>query len=200
MEVINNFLTYILTQYEYYQTWFLITFPPYDLIHNKSAIILMAITIVIQHLKYQTRSLLGVCLFNLFGTFFHEATHYIVAFVLGCRPKGFTIIPKKVNGDWLLGSVTITRGRSLHLIVVSLAPLLLLPLAFYFERYFFYYAPLNYGTIIIYYFCLVNLLVSSLPSSIDFKVAYQGVIGIISFCISLIVFFAVILAIIYFTR
>lgn len=44
------------------------------------------------------------------GTILHELSHWVVAFVLGCKPSFPNIIPKKMGDYWILGSVTFVPG------------------------------------------------------------------------------------------
>ena len=54
---------------------------------------------------------------------------------------------------------------------VALAPLVLLPVAYLIEQYFFSYVPFNLATYFAYVFTLVVIIENALPSIADIKVA-----------------------------
>jgi hypothetical protein len=60
---------------------------------------------------------------NLPITVMHELAHFTAALLLGGRPSGFSLWPRRENGAWRLGSVT-ARAT-----VISAAPTALAPLA-----------------------------------------------------------------------
>jgi hypothetical protein len=72
-------------------------------------------------------------LFNWPGTFLHEAAHYGTALLLQGHPETFSIFPT-INSDWsiqTLGHVTF-YPNSWNAATISLAPLFLFPLSFFF--------------------------------------------------------------------
>ena len=189
-----NIFKYIIYYYDYYLSLAYLNFPPNEFVDNNSTIIFLVITILIMHLRYTaSNSRLGIILFDLPGTILHELSHYIIAFIIGCRPTGFTVIPRRVANGWMIGEVKITKGRGLHLIIVAFAPLLLIPLAFWVDYHFFYYFSYTYTNIFLYFYILINILVSAIPSTVDFKVALGGFWSIVKFILSIIIFFAVII-------
>ncbi|WP_426115791.1 hypothetical protein [Massilia sp. PWRC2] len=75
------------------------------------------------------------------GTVCHELAHVLVGLLVGARPRGVSLLPKKVSGAggrlyWQLGSVTLSHLRWYNAAPAALAPLLLLlvPLAVAFWR------------------------------------------------------------------
>jgi hypothetical protein len=60
---------------------------------------------------------------NLPVTIMHELAHFSVALLLGGRPSGFSLWPKREGGGWRLGSVT-ARATLLSAAPTALAPLL----------------------------------------------------------------------------
>ena len=195
--IINFFIdifNYAMYYYYYYLSLAYVNFPPNEFLDNHSTIILLVITILIMHLRYTASgSRFGVILFDLPGTILHELSHYIIAFIIGCRPRGFTVIPRKVDNGWILGEVRVTRGTGLHLIIVAFAPLLLIPLAFWVDYHFFIWFDYTYTNIFLYFYILINIIVSSIPSTVDFRVAIGGFWYIVKFILSIIIFFAVII-------
>ncbi|PNG49969.1 MULTISPECIES: hypothetical protein [unclassified Variovorax] len=78
-----------------------------------------------------TRRIAMLAVQSLPSTVAHELSHFVVALLLGCRPAGFSLIPKRVRDNyWELGSVTFTPGK-LSTGFVALAPLWVLGAASY---------------------------------------------------------------------
>jgi hypothetical protein len=78
-----------------------------------------------------TRRFAALALQSLPSTVAHELSHFLVALLLGCRPSGFSLIPKRLSQNhWQLGSVTFTPGK-LSTGFVALAPLWVLGAASY---------------------------------------------------------------------
>lgn len=62
------------------------------------------------------------------GTVAHELLHYIAGLLFGARPLSLNVIPRrKLDGGWLLGSVSFARLRWWNSVPVGLAPLALMP-------------------------------------------------------------------------
>lgn len=59
------------------------------------------------------------------GAFLHESMHWIVGFLSGARPTKGTLLPKKISGGWILGSVTFSNIRWFNGLITGLAPLLI---------------------------------------------------------------------------
>jgi hypothetical protein len=140
-------------------------------------------TIIIVRFKYlsQTNSYLAASVYFI-GTFFHELAHYLIALFTTFRwPEKISLFPKieKHNGTKtiVLGYVDINK-KNLNIFnafLIGMAPLLLLYLAYLVSKYFFtFYVQLfeiNLGTYLLYLFLITTLIVNSVPSSADFKVA-----------------------------
>lgn len=60
---------------------------------------------------------------NLPVTIMHELAHFVIALLLGGRPSGFSLWPRREAGGWRLGSVT-ARATLLSAAPTALAPLL----------------------------------------------------------------------------
>lgn len=60
---------------------------------------------------------------NLPVTIMHELAHFVVALLLGGRPNGFSLWPRREGGGWRLGSVT-ARATLLSAVPTALAPLI----------------------------------------------------------------------------
>jgi hypothetical protein len=62
------------------------------------------------------------------GTVAHELLHYLAGLLAGARPVSLSVIPRrKLDGGWLLGSVSFARLRWWNSVPVGLAPLALIP-------------------------------------------------------------------------
>jgi hypothetical protein len=80
-----------------------------------------------------TRSEWGLAFIGLLGTWLHEMTHLLVGALLGARPVSFSVFPVRQDGGWVLGSVGFSRLNWANGVFVALAPLSLVPLAFWVE-------------------------------------------------------------------
>lgn len=87
--------------------------------------------------KYATYSSMWMsALVNIPGTFLHELMHYLVGSLLNARPVNFTIFPQRnLDGDYVMGSVGFSNITFYNAVPSAMAPLLLLPIAFYINRY-----------------------------------------------------------------
>jgi hypothetical protein len=74
--------------------------------------------------------------FTVPGTFFHEGAHYLAALSFGANPAHFNIIPHVVTddagGQWLLYGFVQHQASRYGDAMISLAPTMTLPLAFWF--------------------------------------------------------------------
>ena len=112
-----------------------------------------------------------IAIINTIGTIFHELIHYIFGLILGARPTRFSLLPKATESSYVLGSVSFAGLRGWQAPPVALAPLVLLPVAYLIEQYFFSYVPFNLATYFAYVFTLVVTIENALPSIADIKVA-----------------------------
>jgi len=64
------------------------------------------------------------------GTLMHELAHFIVAFLLRAQPEFPSLVPRRMDGGWRMGSVAFRAGP-VRAAPIALAPLLLLPLAWW---------------------------------------------------------------------
>lgn len=83
---------------------------------------ILVATLVVLHLA-NPRRIASHVVQSLPSTLAHELSHYLVAAVLGCKPTGFSLIPKRMSKtSWQLGSVSFTPGL-FSAGLVALAPL-----------------------------------------------------------------------------
>lgn len=130
------------------------------------------IAILIARIKiYYMKNIYIIAIINSIGTIFHELIHYIFGLILGARPTRFSLLPKATESGYVLGSVSFAGLRGWQAPPVALAPLVLLPVAYLIDQYFFSYVPFNLATYFAYVFALVVTIENALPSIADIKVA-----------------------------
>ncbi len=143
--------------------------------------LLIFLVIVLLRIKYKTyHSMWASALVNIPGTILHELMHYIVGLVLNARPCNFTIFPKKAaDGSYVMGSVGFRNVTFYNAVPAALAPLLLLIIGFYINRY---YLPMMQPTMInyiLYVFLQTIIIENAMPSGADFKVAGMYLQGVL---------------------
>jgi hypothetical protein len=111
--------------------------------------------------------------FVLPGTLFHELNHLLLGWLLGARPYGMTLTPRR-NGDALtLGSVSFGNLRWWNALPVAMAPLLLLPSSIWLITAAPDSPPLSLQNIGLAYLA-AQCLIASKPSRSDFKLALRS--------------------------
>jgi hypothetical protein len=73
----------------------------------------------------------GLAILVLPGTFAHELAHFITGLLLGAKPSGISLRPRRSGKGWRLGATSFRRIGLLNGAFISLAPLSLLPLAWF---------------------------------------------------------------------
>ncbi len=112
------------------------------------------------------------------GTVAHELLHYIAGVLAGAKPVALNVLPRrKLDGGWLLGSVTFARLRWWNSVPVGLAPLALMPAGAWL---FWYSAALPLISIESsgYKLLAVQCLLAGWPSPKDWAHAILGILGI----------------------
>ncbi len=151
---------------------------------------LILLVIVLMRFKYTTyRSMWMSALVNVPGTLLHELMHFSVGLLLNAHPCNFTILPRKsLDGNYVMGSVGFRNITFYNAVPAALAPLLLLPIGFYLNRYFLPFLNPTLGNYILYVFLQTILIENAVPSRADFKVAgmyFTGVLMYLFLAISL---------------
>lgn len=124
------------------------------------------------------RSFFSVWIVYLFGTFFHEVSHFLISLFLNGKPSWFSIFPSRTKDSfgkvvgYTLGYVESRNIRWYNVFFISMAPLLLIPLSLYAYLHFFDFVNESIYSYIFYVFIIVSLLFSSIPSSVDFKLLF----------------------------
>ncbi|MGN7614709.1 hypothetical protein ACQZV8_21785 [Magnetococcales bacterium HHB-1] len=136
--------------------------------------------IAVQIISTTRHNRFSLALLNLPGTLFHELAHYLVGLLLLAKPNDISIWPKKQpDGGFRLGSVSFSRLNSLNALPTSLAPLLLLPLAYQLDRNFLDYFPLEPPYLFLKIFLVIILLKNALPSRTDLSIALKYRLGLL---------------------
>ena len=158
------------------------------LIENNLLYFTIIFAAIIGKIKESSKqNILSVWLIYLIGTFFHELMHLVVSLFTFGKPSWFSILPSKTinnNGQitgYTLGYVRSKNIRWFNVALISLAPLLLIPLSYLIYTDFFNYIDRNLYSYIIYIFVIISLLFSSIPSSVDFRNIFNGFTTILNF-------------------
>ncbi len=160
-----------LNSYEFLQSFF----------DNRFYLILLVIVLV--HLKNATyRSMIMSALINIPGTFLHELMHFVVGLFMNAHPKNFTVIPRRgEGGGYVMGSVGFTNITFYNAVPASMAPLLLLPIGFYINRYLLPMMEPTFTNYILYVLLQTIIIENAMPSSADFKVAKSHFLGVVMY-------------------
>ena len=149
--------------------------------NNRFYLILMVIILI--HLKNATyRSMLMSALINIPGTLLHELMHFIVGWFLNAKPCNFTLIPRRgEDGSYVMGSVGFTNVTFYNAVPAALAPLLLLPIGFYINRYILPQIEPSFANYTLYMLLQTIIIENAMPSSADFKVARMYFTGVVMY-------------------
>ncbi len=138
--------------------------------------------VLLMRMKYAAyRSMWLSALVNIPGTFLHELMHYAVGLFLNARPCNFTVFPKKdvLRGEYVMGSVGFRNPAFYNAFPASMAPLLLLPLSFYINRYLLPLVPHTVIGYILYVLLQTIIIENAIPSRADFKIAFMYPHGVL---------------------
>lgn len=143
---------------------------------------LILLVIILVHLKSATYKSMFLCaLINMPGTILHEIMHFIVGLLLNAKPCNFTLFPRRNENGYVMGSVGFTNITFYNAIPASMAPLMLLPIGFYLNRYFLPNMAPTFTNYVLYVLLQTIIIENALPSSADFKVARMYFLGIIMY-------------------
>lgn len=112
------------------------------------------------------------------GTVAHELAHALVGFILGAKPREFSLFPKSLgNGQWQLGAVGFVGLRWWNTPWTAMAPMLLAPLSVWAATAWAYPTWLAGDALGALWRLLICALVlqASWPSATDFKLAAPGI-------------------------
>lgn len=142
--------------------------------------------VLLMRMKYSTYSSMWLsALVNIPGTLLHEIMHFVVGLVLNAHPCNFTVFPKKnvYTGDYVMGSVGFRNITFYNAVPSSMAPLLLLPLSFYINRYLLPYVPHSILGYVLYVLLQTIIIENAVPSRADFKIAFSYPHGVLLYTI-----------------
>ncbi|MBR2922810.1 MAG: hypothetical protein IKC10_05780 [Alphaproteobacteria bacterium] len=143
---------------------------------------LILLVIILVHLKNATYKSMFLCaLINMPGTILHETMHFIVGLLLNAKPCNFTLFPRRNENGYVMGSVGFTNITFYNAIPASMAPLMLLPIGFYLNRYFLPNMAPTFTNYVLYVLLQTIIIENALPSSADFKVARMYFLGILMY-------------------
>jgi len=146
-----------------------------DIINNflNSDNLLIFFAIFISVLIFKDLFKRNIFLYSIFvlpGTFLHELSHFIFSLVLNGKPRKFSILPKRTERGYNLGYVTSHNIRWYNAIFIGLSPFSLLILFYYGLSLITITTDLY--IIILYSYINTIILISSIPSTQDFKVSF----------------------------
>lgn len=150
--------------------------------NNRFFLILLVIGLM--HLKHYTyRSMFWAALINIPGTVLHELMHFTVGLILNARPCNFKILPQRTIDGYVMGSVGFRNVTFYNAVPSALAPLLLLPIGFYINRYLLPEMKPTLVNCILYILLQTVIIENAMPSKADFKIAGMYKSGVIFYCI-----------------
>ena len=157
-------------------------------------LLLISMTIIIARILTVTFSnnIYIYSVIHLVGTFLHELMHLLISFLFNGKPKGFSIFPTKdERGNFILGYVSNSNLTWYNKFPISIAPLLIWILIYYFDLYFFLHFDKNILSQLAYIFVVSVLIINSIPSKKDLGILFSCPSGIIfySFIIFLVLQF-----------
>lgn len=130
---------------------------------------------------------LAGALLTLPATLLHESCHLLVAWVTGGRPRGFSLVPRRETARtawgrkhtvWVLGSVTIGRPGPVASLPSGLAPLLLLPGAWWLFSRWPAWFPHTISFALLRGVAVYACVAGAPPSRRDFRVACSSPAGL----------------------
>lgn len=142
---------------------------------------LILLVIVLMRVKYTTYNSLWLSsLVNIPGTILHEFMHFFVGMLLNARPCNFTIFPRRgEDGSYVMGSVGFRNVTFYNAVPASMAPLLLLPIGFYLNRYFLPTMEPTFVNYVLYVLLQTIIIENAMPSGADFRVARMYISGVL---------------------
>ena len=146
--------------------------------HHFVGVLLVILLAVLQGRVGRAGAFWQVC-WALPGTLLHELSHLAAALVTGGRPVGFSIVPRRDSGGWVLGSVTISRPGPVSALPSGLAPLLLNLVAYYLYLQWANGFPADLPHTLLMYLAIYLFCYSSIPSGQDLKVALSSPLGVL---------------------
>ena len=111
------------------------------------------------------------------GTFAHETCHLAVGALLGGRPAGFNLLPRRTLQGWEMGSASFSHLTWYNAFFVGMAPLLLLPAAYALLQWRLAQQPVLGWQEALASYLIANLVYAALPSWQDLRIAARSPVG-----------------------
>jgi len=111
------------------------------------------------------------------GTLAHELCHLLLGLLLNGQPAGFNLIPRRSGRGWEMGSASFSHMTWYNAFFVGMAPLLLLPAAYFLLRWRLGGVPVFGWQEALAVYLIANLAYASLPSWQDCRIAARSPIG-----------------------
>lgn len=144
---------------------------------REQLLFLAALVVMLLLLRWSRRFFWIFSLLLLPGTFAHECCHLLLGLALNAQPAGFTLLPRRTERNWELGSVSFAHLTWYNAFFVGMAPLLLLPAAYGLVRWRFALQPAFGWPEALAVYLIANLVYAGLPSWQDCRVAARSPIG-----------------------
>ena len=143
--------------------------------------LLIFLVIVLLKLKYATYSSLWMSsLINIPGTVLHEGMHFLIGLFFNAYPTKFDLWPKKDGfGNYVMGSVGFRNITFYNALPAAMAPLLLLPIGYYFNRWYFNNVDVTLLNYLGYILLQTVIIENAVPSTTDFKVGFSYPLGLL---------------------
>jgi hypothetical protein len=111
------------------------------------------------------------------GTFVHEALHFLFGILLNGGPVSFNLMPRREGTGWAMGSVTFNHLRWYNCFFIGMAPLLMLPAAYYAVLWRLRGAPVVGWREALAVYLIANLVYAAIPSWQDVRMSARSPIG-----------------------
>ncbi len=145
--------------------------------------------VFLNNLKYRllyTQNFFGVFIMGFLTTLPHEIAHYLVAALLGGRPQGLSIIPKKTEHNgyvyWSFGNVRACANKFTGFFI-GIAPVIWLIAGYFIAKYYFLFFSLNEASILGFFLIEWIMIENGIPSREDIKEALKSTWGALFFMI-----------------
>ena len=145
--------------------------------HPREWAFLAALVVAMVIFHWARRQFWVFSLLVLPGTFAHESSHWVLGLLLNGQPRTFTLMPHREAGGWVMGSVALTNLRWYNAFFIGMAPLLLLPLAYWAMTWRLGLTPGFSWQEALAVYLIANLAYASIPSWQDVKASARSPLG-----------------------
>jgi hypothetical protein len=145
--------------------------------HPQEWVFVAALVAVMVAFHWAKRLFWAFTLLVLPGTLAHELSHWLLGILLNGRPSSFNLLPRREGRGWIMGSVSFANLRWYNAFFIGMAPLLLLPLAYWALVWRLDLKPTLRWQEVVAVYLIANLVYACLPSWMDIKAAARSPIG-----------------------